>query len=1427
MQSPWLRPDSLGVTENVTYFRDVKPDVVTLPQHFRRHGYETVFVGKIYHGRMTDKEQSWSGDPTFGPRYSPRPLRGYQLPTSRATVQRNAKEVTARYGPEIARSGLIQGPVTECADVPDNAYKDGVTADAAVLTLRKLKDKPFFLAVGFHKPHLPFIAPKKYWDLYNTADLELADNPFKPKDAPSIGLHASFELRTREGVPKYGPIGDELARHLLHAYLACVSYVDAQVGKVLDELDRLGLRENTIIILWGDHGWHLGEHGIWGKATNYEIGTRVPLIVVPPGGQGQPARTDTLVELLDMYPTLCEMADLPLPAHLEGQSFAPLLAEPTLPGKEAVLSQFPCPALREWAAMPLSQGMRETWFGPLIRDVESQLAQESPTFSRELYENHLMGYAMRTDRYRLVLWVDTRTHGDEPIAVELYDHEKDPQETVNLAVTEQHAGLVRTLTAQLQALRAGSPRHTRDQTGAARPIGLRDTVSLDETWEIIFDDENQGREAGWHDPNRFAESPHKRPIPVPSCWEEHEKDYEGVAWYRRDFTVPADWAGRIVRLHFDAVNFQTEVWLNNQSVGFHQGGFTPFEFRVDEMLEPGEINTLTMRVAGPILMTNRRIEGIGKMETPQWRGAITGGIWQPVRLIATGRTYIDDVFVKPRITDDVAAFDVALQHSGDGRTAIDAELTVCPVNRPDETVARRHATLELDPGITRLQTELAISDARYWSPDDPHLYRATLALRRDGIVLDRFTTRFGMREFTIRDGRFHLNGKPMFLKATFFEGLYSVRLAYPDSREMAAREIRLAKEAGFNMIRPWRKPPPPMWLDLADEMGVLTVGSLAIECMDFPIQTPRLPGWVVNEVRRSILRDRNRACVVQWELFNELKRPVLKQLLHRSAMLARELDPTRLILDESGGWAQGANMYLPYQTVPTRFNDIHHYPGQQINDETYEKLRWTAVKTPEQMRTMGLAGRLPGRNVVNGLMTYFSELGYGSMPDLVANNRLFEQIGNPIVPPTVYHRRLADQYSEALRATGFDSLYPDLKQFCLDQQVLHGIANKRMIEAVRTNPMVVGYCVHALTAGDWIIGAGLLDLFRNPKTYAYEGTKAANQLRIVSIRARPRNVYAERGAMLSVTGVNELDAVDARLTVAITAADGTVVYSRTVEAAMAHGITDLFVEDLDASKLHGTYEVKATVTAPDGKIVTENTYPFDVFTRDQLRAPEGRIAVLDLNNSLRGYLKRAGIEFGEFAPEIDRSLPVFVSLTQSKTPEQRKMFADLTAFIKAGGTGVYLGGGGPHVNWGSPIPASRQFPLKARIQRAAGHWMCIPRLVREHPIFDGLPSDCMMGAIYENVLTDRTLRDLPGEPIVASIGFPWFPEMDRLRRHYYGPGDVWHGADMAEVSCGQGRVIVSHLRLIEHLGRDPVADRILLNTIRYAQKQSRQCQSVE
>ena len=330
-------------------------------------------------------------------------------------------------------------------------YGDGFNTQLAIATLQDhLKHKPeqpLFLALGLVKPHLDFIAPKKYWDLYDRSKIQTASQASPPEGGAATGLHASFELRTRHGIPKSGPIGEELARTLLHGYYACVSYVDAQVGMMLKALEDAGVRDNTVVIVWGDHGWHLGDMGIWGKATNYEIATRVPMVIWTPDMKARGATTEALVELVDIYPTLCDLSGVPLPVHLEGKSFAPLLTEPSQPWKKAVFSQFPNPALREWAANPLSAGMRQTFFGPLIRDVETRIIkQQGDQWDRDLFENHLMGYTMRTDRYRLVLWRDYRDPDRLPVFVELYDHQDDPLETHNVA--GENPQVVRRLTKQ-------------------------------------------------------------------------------------------------------------------------------------------------------------------------------------------------------------------------------------------------------------------------------------------------------------------------------------------------------------------------------------------------------------------------------------------------------------------------------------------------------------------------------------------------------------------------------------------------------------------------------------------------------------------------------------------------------------------------------------------------------------------------------------------------------------------------------------------------------------------------------------------------------------------------------------------------------------------------------------------------------------------
>ena len=458
------RPETNGIFENYTYFRDLHPDIATLPQHFRANGYETVYSGKIYHGKFTDEEKSWSRKPAKIDIPKPNYPGAYALKENQEIYKKNQAAIREKYG-EGATShyALGRGPAYEMADVPDHAYIDGYNTELAIATMQEMAaqgENPFFLGLGFRLPHLDWNAPKKYWDLYNPEDIPMASQTERPENGAAMGLHASFELRVRHGIPKSGPIEGELARTLKHAYLASVSYVDAQIGKMLHALDEAGLRDNTIILLWSDHGWHLGDMGIWGKATNYEIATRVPMMIwtpdMPEANRGKPS--DALVELVDMYPTLCELAGIELPQHLEGQSFAPLLENPNRSWKEAVFSQYPNPALREWAANPLTPSMRETYFGPLIEEVEGKIIdQQKDKWDRDLFENDLMGYTMRTDEHRLVVWKNRKNPEEKPIFIEVYNHKTDPNEATNIAALEPE--LTRQLMAQFnQGWKGNRPR---------------------------------------------------------------------------------------------------------------------------------------------------------------------------------------------------------------------------------------------------------------------------------------------------------------------------------------------------------------------------------------------------------------------------------------------------------------------------------------------------------------------------------------------------------------------------------------------------------------------------------------------------------------------------------------------------------------------------------------------------------------------------------------------------------------------------------------------------------------------------------------------------------------------------------------------------------------------------------------------------------
>lgn len=406
-----VSPDQTKVWDLKTQLRDQCPNIVTLPQYFKKYNYDVVGYGKIYDPRTVDKgydSVSWSkpyviGIPFLNAAYGKPLMSHYQSPILKEKFENIYKEAKTKglKGYKAKRYAYKQIKMsTECIAIPDDAYLDGAIAKGAVDYLENYKgNKPFFLAVGFKKPHLPFCAPKKYWDLYKREEMPLAVYRKRSKNGPSIAYHKSGELRNYSDIPSLISFNDvnnlvlpdEKARELIHGYYACVSYMDAQLAKVIKVLKEKGLDKNTIIVFWGDHGWHLGDHGLWNKHSNFEQATHVPMLIVDPSSKKR--RVSHPVAFLDIYPTLCRMTGLPVASYLEGQDLSSIV------------------------------------FG------DTKATNLSPYVVSQYPRGKRMGYSIRTQQYRYTVWVNwknKKTIPNDVFAEELYDYKNDPNETINI-----------------------------------------------------------------------------------------------------------------------------------------------------------------------------------------------------------------------------------------------------------------------------------------------------------------------------------------------------------------------------------------------------------------------------------------------------------------------------------------------------------------------------------------------------------------------------------------------------------------------------------------------------------------------------------------------------------------------------------------------------------------------------------------------------------------------------------------------------------------------------------------------------------------------------------------------------------------------------------------------------------------------------------
>ena len=442
------RPDYTKVWDLKTRMRDINADILSLPQHLITQGYTTQGIGKVYDPRCVDKEldkPSWSvpyyktNNKYFGSFGEPAEGR-YQLPETKALAEKYIKEALDNGKTKAEANDYVQTkikPSVESADVPDYAYIDGAnTLQAKDMLIQLSKsNQPFFFAVGLAKPHLPFVAPKKYWDLYKRENMPLAKFQEQNKNPVSVAYHNAGEMRGYTDIPPLTSFTDQKPygitlpvdkqKELIHGYYAAISYTDANVGKLLDALDSLGLTKNTIIVLWGDHGWHLGDHNLWCKHTNFEEATRAPLIIAAPGFK--PSKTSSQTEHIDIFPTLCDLAGVNIPAILDGKSLVPLMKNPAASVKEYSVSQYP----------------------------RSNATAENERLGYA--DANAMGYSIRTKQYRYTMWMSNGFRSSKPfdskliIGTELYDYKKDPLETVNVANEKKYAAVSKQMNAKMMA----------------------------------------------------------------------------------------------------------------------------------------------------------------------------------------------------------------------------------------------------------------------------------------------------------------------------------------------------------------------------------------------------------------------------------------------------------------------------------------------------------------------------------------------------------------------------------------------------------------------------------------------------------------------------------------------------------------------------------------------------------------------------------------------------------------------------------------------------------------------------------------------------------------------------------------------------------------------------------------------------------------
>ena len=942
----------------------------------------------------------------------------------------------------------------------------------------------------------------------------------------------------------------------------------------------------------------------------------------------------------------------------------------------------------------------------------------------------------------------------------------------------------------------------------------RKSVDLGGEWQLVLDPACEGLQSGWA-AGRFPLD-RAAPVAVPGLWNLTYPDYEGVAFYRKTFRVPPGWDRQRDRdrdtclVHFEGASYRAEAWINGVYAGSHEGAYTPFSFDLTPALLPGQENELVVRVAG--LSKTGPVDGVLLKHVPASKQSwyyTHGGLWGNVRLESRPWVSIQALVLEPYYFGERVRIEAALDNrlGGVQETRLDIRITD-PAGKTVDGVSTRVSAV---PGVSRHSFEVPVPRPLPWSCETPHLYSVSVEAGSQNGGVDYQQSYFGMRDFTVRDGQFFLNGEPVFLRGILLQPHYPVTHVVPPDPGMLRKEITLAKEAGFNLIRCHIRPSPPGYLDLTDRLGMMVYAETSLGWIR---ESPSMLAHMEREIHELIQRDRNHPSVVIWGILNE-NPPASAFASDHFMRFARAQDATRVVVDNSGGalaldqdfgWIDRAYVLPDREVVKQKIIDIHTYLGNFIPDGVYEWLRTVGSGAASDALlkadfcSLAVLEEFERECRSYHGMIFASELGGAGLPDLEQTVAQFGDRTGLVDAKemlTFKNGLTAGFYERCL-----DRIFGSLAGMVSASQELQAGGETRQIEALLCNPRISGYSVTQLNDAAWEFQAGILDLWRNPKQ-VYHAFKRLNQPDCLILKAGSTAVVCGESVPVTVTLSRRAARHPAgQVVVEASGAEQHLVELLRIAAPGSPGIHELGKLAVETGSKPGRYTVSARLEC-DGETLADSTETFLV------------LAPTSLEEVLPGtgwITPPAGLEASEggrlsiypsgFNPEDGRDR---VMLAPAPAELSYRQWEALLDSAGQGGTVVI----GPlHRKDERALEALLSKGIDIQLDTGIGSWVGCYHWIPASPLFAGLPNAGFAGEAYIDLLPLYVMKEMGGEVLAGSI---------RSKHIVEGATEILWYSDIEVIPFGRGKLVFCQYRCFDRLGKHAIARRLFANLVRLIQ----------